>query len=277
MLVLIGSEELQHRFVARSIAELDNVSIVIARHPRLSLLKRIKGARKRFGLAVAISRVLLKLVLRVSGEFSRRQADLARVLGDPKFPENAKVYKTEGVNSAETQSLLRKISPEILCVYGTYIVSDATLSIAPVALNLHTGMSPRYRGADCDFWPLHERELNWIGATVHTCTSDVDGGSIYRTESAILEPEDEIGAVFGRCVIKGSALYKAVVQDLASLREVKAIPQDLSAGREYRVAMRGWLAEMRVMRSISRGLIRDYVRNDQSRHLRVDSATAESA
>jgi methionyl-tRNA formyltransferase len=265
IVVLIGSEELQHRFVASSLAELDNVSIVIARHPSRSLLKRIK----RFGLTVAILRVLLKIALRVSGESSRRQADLARVLGDPKFPENAMVYKTEGVNSAETQSLLRKISPDILCVSGTYIVSDATLSIAPVALNLHTGMSPRYRGADCDFWPLYNRELNWIGATVHTCTSDVDGGSIYRTESAILEPEDEIGAVFGRCVIIGSALYKAVVQDLASLREVKAIPQDLSAGREYRVAMRGWLAEMRVMRSISRGLIRDYVRNDQSIHSRV--------
>lgn len=266
IVVLIGSEELQHRFVASSLAELDNVSIVIARRPRPSLLKQIKGARKRFGLAVAISRVLLKLALRVSGELSRRQADLARVLGDPQFPENAKVYNTEGVNSAETQSLLRKISPDILCVYGTYIVSDATLAIAPVALNLHTGMSPRYRGADCDFWPLYNSELNWIGATVHACTSDVDGGSIYSTESAILEPNDKIGAVFGRCVVIGSALYKAVVQDLASLREVKPSPQDLSAGREYRVVMRGWLAEMRVMRSISRGLIRDYVRNDQSLH-----------
>ena len=30
IVVLIGSEELQHRFVARSLAELDNVSIVIA-------------------------------------------------------------------------------------------------------------------------------------------------------------------------------------------------------------------------------------------------------
>ena len=169
IVVLIGSEELQHRFVARSLAELDNVSIVIARHPRLPLRKRINGARKRFGLTVAVSRVLLQLALRGSGEISRRQADLARVLGDPIFPENAKVYKTEGVNSPETLSLLRKISPDILCVYGTYVVSDATLAIAPVVLNLHTGMSPRYRGADCDFWPLHERELNWIGATVHTC------------------------------------------------------------------------------------------------------------
>ena len=46
IVVLIGSEELQHRFVARSIAELDNVSIVIARHPPRALAKRIKRGDK---------------------------------------------------------------------------------------------------------------------------------------------------------------------------------------------------------------------------------------
>ena len=60
IVVLIGSEELQHRFVERSLAELDNVSIVIATDPRLPLLKRINRARKRFGLPVAVSRVLAR-------------------------------------------------------------------------------------------------------------------------------------------------------------------------------------------------------------------------
>jgi folate-dependent phosphoribosylglycinamide formyltransferase PurN len=266
IVVLIGSEQLQHRYVAGTLAQLDDVSIVIAQHPRLPLLKRIKRAVKRFGFGIAFSRLLLRLALQASGELSRRRADLRRVLGDPKICEYAKVYRTVGVNSAETQSLLRELSPDILCVYGTYIVCDATLSIARLALNLHTGMSPRYRGADCDFWPLHEGEPNWIGATVHRCTSDVDGGSIYKTEAAMLEAEDGIGAVFGRCVVTGSRLYKAVVQDLVSVRELKTIPQDLSAGREYKVAMRGWGAEVRVMRLINHGLVRDYVSRTVARH-----------
>src|SRR4051794_5148275 len=114
IVVLIGSEELQHCYVAKSLAELDNVSIVIAQRSRLSLFARINRAAKRFGLATALSRQLLNLALRLSGELSRRQADLARVLGDPKLPENVKIYKTVGVNSPETQCLLRKLTPDIL-------------------------------------------------------------------------------------------------------------------------------------------------------------------
>ena len=156
IVVLIGSEELQHRFVARSLAELDNVSIVIARHPRLPLLKRINGARKRFGLTVAVLRVLLNWHSEERRIIAAPNRLRHECLAIQYFRRNPSL-RTEGVNSAETLSLLRKISPDILCVYGTYVVSDATLAIAPVVLNLHTGMSPRYRGADCDFWPLYER------------------------------------------------------------------------------------------------------------------------
>lgn len=258
IVVLIGAEQAPHRYVARTLAELDNVSIVVAKQPRRRLLQRVTRAAKHpWG---TISRKLLKVALRVTGESARRQADLTRVLGDPTIPPSVTVYKTAGVNSQQTQSLLRKLAPDILCIYGTLIASHAILSIAPLALNLHTGMSPRYRGADCEFWPVHDGELNWIGATVHRCTSDVDGGAIYGTEAAMLEPNDGLGAVFGRCVVTGSKLYRTVVHDLVSMREVKTLPQDLSDGAEYKSSMRGWLAEIRVMRSINRGSIRDYAK-----------------
>ena len=270
IVVLIGAEQVPHRYVARTLAQLDNVSIVIAKQPPRRLVKRVSRAAKRPW--VAVSRKLLKLALRVTGESARRQADLTRVLGDPTIPPNVRVYKTAGVNSPETQSVLRKLAPDILCVYGTLIASRATLSIAPLALNLHTGMSPRYRGADCEFWPVYEGELNWIGATVHRCTSDVDGGAIYRTEAAMLEPDDGLGAVLGRCVVTGSRLYRTVVQDLVSMQEVKTLPQDLSEGREYKSAMRGWFGEIRVMRSINRGSIREYAEKNLANAFQVPTA-----
>jgi methionyl-tRNA formyltransferase len=260
IVILTGSDP-QHRYVARALADLPGVAaIVVTQQPELPLLRRIRRARKRFGLVGMLSRALLKLTLRAIGETSRRKADLTRVLGEPKFPGNVPIFRTIGVNSAQTQALLRELAPGILCVYGTYIVSDATLSIAgQLALNLHTGISPRYRGADCEFWPLHEREPNFVGATIHTCTSDLDGGAIFGTAMVKLELEDGLGAVFGRCVVAGSALYKRVVDDLITGREIKPVPQDLSVGREYKVAKRGWLAEFNVARAIRRGLIRDHV------------------
>jgi methionyl-tRNA formyltransferase len=258
-IVILTGAELQHRYVTRALAELPAVTaVVVTQQPRLSILKRIWRMSKRFGPWGMFSRVLLKGTLRAIGETSRREGDLARVLGEARFPEHVPIFKTTGVNSAQTQSLLRRLSPDVLCVYGTYIVSDATLSIArDLALNLHTGVSPRYRGADCEFWPLYKRELSLLGATVHSCTSEVDGGAIFGTATATLEADDRLGAVFGRCVIAGTALYKRVADDLINGRNIEATPQDLSTGREYRVAMRGWAAELRVATSIRRGLIRE--------------------
>jgi methionyl-tRNA formyltransferase len=254
IVVLIGDEEIQHRFVASHLADLGNTTIVIARQPKAPIRNKLATSIRRFGLAGAISRALLKIALRIGGETSRRQADLSRVLGDPQFPDSVPVYKTIGVNSVETQTLLRQLAPDILCVYGTYIVSDSTLSICPIALNLHTGISPRYRGADCYFWPLYEGEPDFVGATVHQCTSDVDGGDIYRVAQAELRSGDGLGAIFGRSVLTGSSLYRSVVQDFISKRDVNVISQDLSEGQEYKAAMRGWLAEFRVMRFIRGGL-----------------------
>jgi hypothetical protein len=81
----------------------------------------------------------------------------------------------------------------------------------------------------------------------------LDGGEIFGTVTATLEAADGIGAVLGRCVVAGSELYKRVVQDLLTVGDLKPIPQDLSTGREYRIAMRGWWAEFRVAGLVRRG------------------------
>ncbi len=266
--VILTGSDLQHRFVARTLAQLPAVAaIVVVQQPQLPLGRRVRRAIKRFGLGGMVSRALLKLALKATGETSRRKAELARVLGDAKFPNHVPMFRTTGVNSAQTHAVLRDLAPFILCVYGTYIVSDATLSLAELALNLHTGVSPHYRGADCEFWALHEQELNFLGATVHACTANLDGGSIFAIATVQLEANDRLGAVFGRCVIAGSELYKRVVDELITSHEIKASPQDLSIGREYKVAMRDWLAEFRVARLIRRGLIRDYVSHRSSQSL----------
>ena len=267
IVVLTGSD-LQHRYVASVLAELPGVaSIVETEQPAVSIWKRIQRAIKRFGFMGMVSRALLKLTLKLTGEAARRKADLKRVLDDPKLPNGVPVVRTIGVNSTQTQKILRDLAPDILCVYGTYIVSNATLSIASrVALNLHTGISPRYRGADCDFWALYNRELNFIGATVHECTANLDGGAIFGTATASLDPGDSLGAVFGRCVIVGSTLYKRIVADLFDGRAINSAPQDLFKGKEYKAALRGWRAEFRVAWLISNGLIRDYAKSQARNH-----------
>ena len=62
--------------------------------------------------------------------------------------------------------------------------------------------------------------------------------------------------VFARCVVVGTAQFVEVIQRLEE-EESPGVSQILGEGREYRAAMRGLFAELRVRWAIRRGLIRD--------------------
>jgi len=171
------------------------------------------------------------------------------------------ITRVRGLNTADTRSLIRDLHPDVILVYGTAIVRDETLSLASrLALNLHTGISPHYRGAGGAFWPLYNGELGRLGATIHQCTSDIDGGAIYKVGQSQLEENDDMFSVFARSVKLGADLYVQAVRELLDGR-LQGRPQRHELGREYHAVMKGWRHELSVRWRIRRGLIRDYVRN----------------
>ena len=40
------------------------------------------------------------------------------------------------------------------------------------------GVSPYYRGTDCNFWALHDKKPQYVGATIHYLTAGLDSGPI---------------------------------------------------------------------------------------------------
>jgi methionyl-tRNA formyltransferase len=169
------------------------------------------------------------------------------------------VSRVHGINSPEGQRFVSFLRPDVILVFGTGVVKENVLSLARhVALNLHTGISPYYRGADCAFWPLHNNELHMLGATVHECTMQLDGGKIFGTARASLQADDDLYSIFARCLSDGSDLYVRAVKDLIAGR-LEGIPQDLSVGREYKAVMRNVKADLKVRRQLRAGLVRRYV------------------
>lgn len=259
--VLLTRTGPEHRFVAtRLAASRPGLAAIVAVSPPHSRIReRVPRTIRRYGLAGLADRAARRALLEWSGESRRRRRQMSTVLGDGGFPADVPIHSTTGENSSETRALLDSLAPDILCVYGTGIVGARTLAAArTVALNMHTGLSPRYRGADCAFWPLFDRDPAALGATVHVCTTAVDGGAVYATDRAQLKPDDGVGAVFARCVQVGAELYRKVVDDL-DVGVAAPVTQDLDAGVEYRAAMRTLVAEIAVMRAVRSGLIRRHV------------------
>jgi methionyl-tRNA formyltransferase len=268
--VLITGEDLGHRYVANKLASaVELAGIVVDQGTgRRGQWRRLW---KRYTIRQLVSRACLRLLATVRRDGIRRRERIVEALGAENcseflFPRLVTIV--HGINSAEGERVVSSLDPDVILVFGTVMVKNHLLSLArEVALNLHTGISPYYRGADCDFWPLYNNELHMLGATIHKCTMQVDGGAIFATGHARLQADDDLYSVFVRCLMVGADMYVEVLKGLIAGR-LEAYPQDLSIGREYKVVMRNVRSDLKVRRQIKNGLIRRYVLCQDAQTLR---------
>lgn len=105
-------------------------------------------------------------------------AAVDRELGPAPTCSFAAEERCADVNEPHALSVLRKWSPEIVIVYGTALLNRETLSLAPLFLNLHGGMVPKYRNVHCEFWALRESDKEGVGTSVLIVDAGVDSGKV---------------------------------------------------------------------------------------------------
>lgn len=259
-LVLLTGDGPEHRYVANALCDrVDIAAVLVETGVVLDHRRRLAQLRRRYSVTQFASRGMLAVYKRAIGDDAARAEQIDAVLGADgrRWRHLDLVTEVETVNRPAAHELVEALDPSRILVYGTGIVGDRMLERSRLTpLNMHTGISPHYRGSACAFWPIHNGEPEMCGATVHEICSVVDGGPIYATVEARLEPDDGIHAVFARTVVAGAALYAATVADLtADGGDRKGEPQDLAVGREYRAHMRGLRAEVRARNRLRRGLL----------------------
>ncbi len=248
-LVIITGDGPEHHYVANHITAAHDVTAILVCDPPV---RRSWKSILRKGLGGFLSKAARQVYLRMIKDQKARSAQLEKVFGPGavSFERSDLVHRVGRPKSGELARVVAELKPDVLAIYGTGIIPDNVLTLTgQVALNMHTGLSPDYRGVACAFWPLHDSRPDMVGATVHECTADVDGGLIYQKATATLECEDHLHMIFGRAVQAGAKAYVSVISH-ALEGILQGTPQDLSQGREYRGAQLGLRAELRTRYSL---------------------------
>jgi folate-dependent phosphoribosylglycinamide formyltransferase PurN len=109
---------------------------------------------------------------------SRRVNDILRAASADETPREPD-HRVPSVNDAQVINLLTSIRPAMVIVNGTRIIATPVLESAdcPV-VNLHAGITPRYRGVHGGYWALAEHHPEWVGSTVHLVDAGIDTGGI---------------------------------------------------------------------------------------------------
>ena len=200
---------------------------------------------RRIGWSNVIGQVLFVAfvlpVLRCRG--ARRRAailDAESVDTTPRSP----TYRVPSVNDDETVALLDSLRPDVVVVHGTRIIMTRVLASAkcPV-LNMHAGVTPRYRGVHGGYWALAEQHPEWVGTTVHLVDAGIDTGGILAQTTFDVSPEDTIGTYPDLHLLHGLPLLGVQVDKAAAGTKLEPLPTSLvpGSGLYYHPTIWGYL------------------------------------
>lgn len=84
------------------------------------------------------------------------------------------------LNKLSIKTLDPFLQSDLYIVFGSSFIKGDLINflINKKAINIHMGVSPFYRGTDCNFWALYDDNPHLVGATIHLLTNGLDNGPI---------------------------------------------------------------------------------------------------
>jgi len=98
------------------------------------------------------------------------------------FNKNIKILPiiSADLNKCSLTFLSDFLNSDIYVVFGgNYIKGELVdFLVEKKTINIHAGVSPYYRGTDCNFWALYDNNPHLVGATIHMLSKVLDSGPI---------------------------------------------------------------------------------------------------
>lgn len=158
---------------------------------RVTLARR---RAKRLGWGTVFGQVAFSVVatpiLRKQGQ-RRKQAILSEAaLDTTPYPPS---HRVTSVNDPATVALLQRLQPAVVVVNGTRIISSSVLGCVECPfINIHAGITPRYRGVHGAYWALADGNPELVGTTVHLVDPGIDTGTVLAQSYFHPSPVDTI-------------------------------------------------------------------------------------
>jgi folate-dependent phosphoribosylglycinamide formyltransferase PurN len=155
-----------------------------------SKLKQFTKRIKRYGFFNALGQAAFMLFIFPFLKFfsqKRRNAILSEHGLQLKHLPEDKIIRVNSLSSDTARTLLKELQPGLLIVNGTRIISRKTLeSVTAPFINIHTGITPAFRGVHGGYWAIAKGKKEKFGATIHYVDAGVDTGGII--EQVHIEP-----------------------------------------------------------------------------------------
>jgi methionyl-tRNA formyltransferase len=175
--------------------------------------------------------------------------------GAPLLAREDLLVQVAHINHPDVVALADRLQPDVIAVFGTSLIRGPLLCRGRLGtFNLHGGLSPQYRGADCTFWALYNGEPDRVGCTLHRIDSGIDTGELIAHVCPEVGERDDELTLFWRGIRDSAEIYVEMLERLER-GEHLGQPQ-AEKGRLYQVKQRGSREERRLATQMKKGLLR---------------------
>lgn len=144
--------------------------------------------------------------------------------------ENIPITIVDNINSDIVYQKIKSIQPDLLLDHGTSILKERIFNLSKIALNIHWGLSPYYRGTHCTEWAL----INWdpynIGVTIHKLSKDIDGGSILAQKRVKINSFDTVLSINMQLTFLAVEQIIEIINKIQNKEKLIFKKQDFSKG-----------------------------------------------
>jgi methionyl-tRNA formyltransferase len=174
----------------------------------------------------------------------------------------ARLVPPGGCNDPAEIDAMRALEPDVVLVFGTGLLKQRLIDTFPGRiLNIHLGLSPYYRGAGTNFWPLVNGEPEYCGATIHFLDAGVDTGPIIAHVRPDIRHGDGPHDIGNKTIVAAAAALAA--------RHPLAGVEQAGGGRVYKRADFTAAAVRTLYDNFAGGMIDRYLRDKTARDARL--------
>jgi methionyl-tRNA formyltransferase len=184
--------------------------------------KLLKRRVKRLGIIHVIGQLLFRLIA-VSYMNTMSKKRFQEILGTNNIKETSfeieKTTEIDSINSKDGYKLLKKLNPDIIIIVTTRILSKKTLeSVNAKFVNIHSGITPLYRGLHGAYWALINNDKENCGVTVHLVNEGIDTGNIFYQDTItdVVTKKDNFMTYTYLQLSKALPLLKKTIRDIQS-------------------------------------------------------------
>ena len=139
---------------------------------------------------------------------------------------NLDVYQPVKMRDGEAMGIVDRLQPELIVVaaYGKILPEEILHAPKYGAINVHSSILPKYRGAAPINWAILNGECR-TGVTIMDMVKELDAGDMIRCVETEIDPNEDALTLTTRLAQIGAEALLQVVDDLKSGKAVR-MPQD---------------------------------------------------